>query len=314
MVSTILIAGATGNTGRGVVDLLPKLLQESQAFKDHRVLALTRSKDSAVAKQIAKLHNVEVVEQDWTEITPAWLLQENVVRAFIAPHAEPTQFADESTFYRSALDAGMTYIVRISTTAANVRPDCRAYHARAHWAIEIMLGTPAYAALQWTSLQPNGFFSLVLSGVAKHIKEYRKTGKHSTFSTVLTESAPIGAIEPLEVGAFAAHLLAMEDISAHNGKKYVLNGPEDISGRQLLQLIEHHVGSKPQDVKFADISFVEHMASQATGSKTVIRTIKHAFDSVYEGLCKAETTSKEVLEIAAPKRTAREALEELLQV
>lgn len=152
MAPIFLIVGATGNTGKGVIEALPKLLRASRHFSNHRILALTRSRDSAVAQRLAKLEGVEIAEQNWTEITADWLRENDVERAFIASHNQPTQFAEESTFHRSALDAGVKYVVRISTTAANVRPDCKAYYPRTHWAIETMLSSTEFRALQWSSL------------------------------------------------------------------------------------------------------------------------------------------------------------------
>lgn len=67
MAPTILIAGATGNTGRSVVETLPKLLQGTE-LASYRILALTRSKDSAAAQNLATIPGVEVVEKNWTTL------------------------------------------------------------------------------------------------------------------------------------------------------------------------------------------------------------------------------------------------------
>lgn len=72
MAPSILIVGATGNTGRGVVNVLPGLINNSPALKGHRLIALTRSKDGAEAQRIAQLPNVEVLEQTWTDIEAKW--------------------------------------------------------------------------------------------------------------------------------------------------------------------------------------------------------------------------------------------------
>lgn len=86
MTPSILIVGATGNTGRAVTETLPKLLKSSNALSDHRIIAFTRSAASSVAQQLAKLPGVEVVEQNWVEITSDWLREHEVVRAYIASH------------------------------------------------------------------------------------------------------------------------------------------------------------------------------------------------------------------------------------
>ena len=199
MAPTILIVGATGNTGRSVVETLATFRQTSNTLSACRILALTRFLNSPAAQELAKLPAVDVAEQNWVEVTADWLREHEVVRAFIAPHNQPNQFAEESTFHLATLKAGVQYVVRISTTAANVRPDCDAYYPRTHWAIEAMLSSPEFKDLQWTSLQPNVFSPLYLSTAAKLIKQYRKTGKQDTLRLMGSIDAPVGIIDPYDV-------------------------------------------------------------------------------------------------------------------
>lgn len=313
MAPTILVAGATGNTGRGVVETLSELLRASTTFSGHRILALTRSSSGAVAQRLAALPNVEIAEKNWVDISPDWLRNNNVVRAFIASHNNPNQFADESTFHLAALTAGVQYVVRISTTAANVRPDCAAYYPRTHWAIEAMLGSPEFERLRWTSLQPNGFSQFYLASSVELVKNFRKNGEQDTLRLLASEDAPVGIIDPNDVGVFAAHLLTADDVSSHNKAKYVLAGPEDITGRQIVALVEKHIGTQVEDVRFKDLSFVDNMAARAQDSKSVVMSIKFALESTWEGKCGASTTSKEVLELAAPKRTPVEVFKTMLE-
>jgi uncharacterized protein YbjT (DUF2867 family) len=314
MAPSFLVVGATGNTGRGVVETLSKLLEASQTFSGYQVLALTRSSNSAAAQQLAQLPKVEVVEQNWTEITAEWLHERNVVRAFIAPHNQPNQFAEESTFHLAALRAGVKYVVRISTTAANVHPDCNAYYPRTHWAIEAMLSSPEFQNLQWTSLQPNVFSPLYLSTAAALIKKYRKEGKQEVLRLMASKDAPVGIIDPQDVGIVAAHLLLQENTTAHNKAKYVLNGPEDITGKQIVQMVEDHIGVQVENVNYKDMTFIDQMAAATQESKSVILSIKHAPETAWDGKCTASTTSKEVLELAAPKRTPADVMRTLLEV
>ncbi|KAL5337939.1 hypothetical protein BJX70DRAFT_408977 [Aspergillus crustosus] len=316
MAPAILIIGATGNTGQSVTRTLSNLLQNQDTLPDHRIIALTRSLAGSAAQQLATLPNVEVVEQNWVEITASWLQEHEVARAFIASHNEPNQFAEESTFHLAALKARVKYVVRISTTAANVRPDCNAYYPRTHWAIEALLSSPEFSALQWTSLQPNIFSTTYLSTAADFIKQYRKTGKQETLKLMASKNAPVGIIDPDEVGVVAAHLLSENDPTTHNKAKYVLNGPEDITGAQIVALVEKYVGTKVQDVSYQDMSFIdtlyEYKFAATQQSRNVILSIKHAPETAWEGLCTASTTSKEGLALAAPKRTPVDVLETVL--
>ncbi|KAJ5833420.1 hypothetical protein N7474_001731 [Penicillium riverlandense] len=317
MTPTLLIVGATGNTGRSVAETLPKLLQSNNVLPEHRIIALTRSSESPVAQNLAKLPGVEVIEQNWVEINSDWLREHQVTRVFIASHNEPNQFAEESTFHVAALNAGVKYVVRISTTAANVRPDCNAYYPRQHWAIEALLDSPEFANLQWTSLQPNVFSPFYLSTAAEFVKQYRKTGKQGTLQMMASKDAPVGIIDPDDVGVFAAHLLSQKDTTAHNKARYVLNGPEDITGKQIVDMVEQHIGTQVEEVSYKDMSFVdllyEHIHAPKNQSKNVILSIKHAAETAWEGECSASTTSRNVLELAPPKRTPAEVLAALLK-
>jgi uncharacterized protein YbjT (DUF2867 family) len=312
MAPTILIVGATGNTGRPVVETLSKLLSTSNdnPLSGHRILALTRSAKSPVAQGLAALPGVEVLEQNWVEITADWLRAHQVVRAFIASHNEPTHFSEESSFQLAALQAGVKYVVRISTTAANVRPDCPAAYSRAHWAIEALLSTPEFEALQWTSLQPNVFPSIYLTPAAALIKQYRETGKQDKLRLMAAADAPVGTIHPDDVGAFAARLLFLEDgaLQKHNRAKYNLNGPEDITGEQIVKMVEQYIGTPVESVSYKDTLFLEGMPEHAVSG---IR--RAAEESWWAGKCAASLTSREVLELAPPTRTPAAVLKALLE-
>jgi uncharacterized protein YbjT (DUF2867 family) len=296
MAPTILIVGATGNTGRSVVETLPKLLQGTN-LSSHRIIALTRNANSPAAKALANLPSVELAEQNWVEIDQDWLREHEVARVFVASHNLPNHFAEEGQFLVNALKAGVKYVVRISTTAANVRPDYQAYYPRSHW----------------SSLQPNGFAPMFLTPTAEFIKDFKKTGKQGSLSMIIDASTPTGLIDSYDVGVVAARLLAQEDTAPHNKAKYVLNGPEDVTGEQVVKMAEQYIGEPVKDIKFKDLSFVDQMADNSSESKNVIRSIKFAPVTSWEGKAKADTTSKEILELYAPKRTVAEVLKELVE-
>ncbi|KFY96738.1 hypothetical protein V498_02510 [Pseudogymnoascus sp. VKM F-4517 (FW-2822)] len=303
MAPVILIVGATGNTGRSVVETLSDSINTNEALAGYHIIAQTRSSNSPTAQALARLPHVSIEEKNWVDISADWLKERNVVKAFIASHNEPSHFADESTFHVAALQAGVKYVVRISTTAANVHPDFPAYYPRQHWAIEAMLSSPEFEKLQWTSLQPNVFTTMVLGPAVEFIKKYRKDGKQSTLSLVSDEDALLGCVHPGDVGRFAAVLLSQEDYSVHNKAKYELNGPEDITGKQIVKLVEQSIGTHVDNVKFRDTSFIDSWAASVKEHKSLILSIKHAPVTGWEGKCSTATTSKEVKELAAPQIT-----------
>lgn len=314
MAPSFLIVGATGNTGRSVVETLSADIKKNPTFANYKIIALTRSISSSVAQRLSKLPNVEFIEKNWVEITPEWLREHNVTRAFIASHNEPNHFVEEGTFHVAALRAGVEYVVRISTTAANVHPDFGAYYPRTHWAIEAMLSTPEFKALKWTSLQPNVFISYYVGTAIEFVKEFRKTGKQGTLSLMAAEDGPVAAIDPSDVGTFAARLLLTDDVSKHNNAKYELNGPQNMTGKQVVELVEKAIGEPVKDVMYKDLRFLEDMADARKGeSRNVITSIKYAPVTGWDGECTTATTSKEVLEIWPPQYNITEVFESMLK-
>ncbi|ETN39967.1 uncharacterized protein HMPREF1541_06194 [Cyphellophora europaea CBS 101466] len=309
---TFLIVGATGNTGRSVVETLSEFIPNNGEFSKHRIIALTRSAQTPTARALAQLPAVEVCEQNWVEITSDWLKQRNVVRAFIAPHLEPTQFAEESTFHLNALNAGVKYVVRISTGATNVRPDCRTYYGRQHWAVETLLSSREFEDLHWTSLQPNAFGPTYLFSAVHYISSYQRGSKQEPLRLMASKDEPVGIIDPDDIGRLAAHLLLEKDTKPYNRGKYTISGPEDISGKQIVDMVEERIGTKVEQVHYKDMSFVQQMAEASVHSTNVIMSIQYALETTWEGKCTASTTSQEVLDLAAPKGTPRQMFEALL--
>ncbi|KAJ3530757.1 hypothetical protein NM208_g9186 [Fusarium decemcellulare] len=314
MSPTILVAGATGNTGRSVVETLSQLLDTKTALSNPTIVAITRSANGDAAQQLAKLPHVQVIELSWVDVTADWLREHNVVRVFIAPHLHISQFAQESAFNVAALNAGVKYVVRISTSAVNMRPDSPVYYARAHWAIEAQLSSPEFESLQWTSLQPNGFSNFWFASSAAFVKHFRETGEQQPLKLMASKDAPIGIIDPYEIGVIAAHLLAHDDPSVHNKARYVLNGREDITGQQIVDMVEEYIGAKVDEVHYKEMTHVEHMAAaESPEYRSLMLSIKHALDLAWEGKSSASTTSKEIIQLGLLKRTPAETFKALLE-
>jgi uncharacterized protein YbjT (DUF2867 family) len=130
MTLSILMVGATGNTGRNVVRTLPNLLKAT--IGSHRVLALTRDVKSSAPQDLAKITRVELIEKYLTEIDAAWLKAHGAIRAFVADHILPSQFMDESALYVAMLQAGIKPVVKICTVEEFVGPANTVYYGRAH--------------------------------------------------------------------------------------------------------------------------------------------------------------------------------------
>jgi uncharacterized protein YbjT (DUF2867 family) len=312
MTPTILVIGATGNTGKSVVSTLPALLESSKT--KYRILGLTRSITSPAAEALAKLPKVEILEKDWTTIDAEWLQTEGVECVYIAPHNLPNQFEDESGLYVALLNAGVKYVVKLSTSVGYLSPNNPVAYGRAHWAIENLLSQPEFEKLQWTSLQPNIFTNMSLAPVVNWIQEYQKTGIQQPLG--LTFAADIGAafIDPEDIGELAAHLLALEDPSPHNNARYVLNGPNDITGNQVVGLVEDVIGIKVKKVNFSDSSLLYYLVQVGVIPEKRLPSLLASLKSVWEGSnsIAVTPTSREVLKLAAPKRTVADTLKAML--
>lgn len=303
---SLLIAGATGNTGVGVVRTLSSLNVGG------RIIALTRHAQGSTAKALASLPGVDVVEKDWTMVDAAWLRDHDVKRIFIASHNNVSHFVDESLFLNYALEAGVEYTVRISTTKANVTPNSPAYYGRSHWAVEAMLATPEFKAMQWTSLQPNVFTQVVVPTMAAWLHEYRHTGNKGTFKTMIDRDTNIALVDSVEVGNVAGRLLALADVSAHNGQKYVVVGPSNVTGREQVALLEKLAGTTVDDVVYRDLSWVGYMTDLPAN---LVPSILLAPRSGYNGGSSLEKspTSPAVLALCPPRHGALEQMEEMLR-
>lgn len=298
MSPSILIVGATGNTGVGVVNTIMDIASKT-AFANHEIIALTRDTNGTSAKKLASAHpSLKMIAQDWTMIDAKWLEEHEVERLFIASHNGVSHFTDESLFLNAALRAGVKYVVRISTTVTNIGPDTKVFYARNHWAVETMLETPEFEAMQWSSLQPNGFISLVTPALTGWLENYRKTGKKDTLRLMVDDEHPIALIDSQEIGAVAAHLLVQEDTSKHNKRKYCLVGPTDFTGKEAVALLEKHAGTDVPEVVYRDTSFVDYAKSAGTPAN-VLESLRLAPASGYDGGASTKTTptSPEVLEL-----------------
>ena len=80
----------------------------------------------------------------------------------------------------------------------------------------------------------------------------------------------------------------------------------------MVGLVEQYIGAKVNDVRYQDLSFLDGLIASGFGgpgqSKAVLRSVQDALITAWEGKCCASTTSKAVLEIAAPRRTPAEML------
>ncbi|KAK4540691.1 hypothetical protein LTR36_009022 [Oleoguttula mirabilis] len=129
---------------------------------------------------------------------------------------------------------------------------------------------------------------------------YKKECKKGQLGLMLPEDAPTALTHAPEIGIFAAYLLAEEDTTKHNRRKYVLNGLKDLTGKDLVKLVKARIGTGIDDIEYLSFTVLESMVANTPYSKNVISTISHALNVTLEGKATNVTTSKEFYEIAPP--------------
>lgn len=178
-----------------------------------------------------------------------------------------------------------------------------------------MLSQPEFKDMHWTSLQPKLFLPHTLSPAVDFIKEYRKTGKQGALDLFLNPDVAIAPIDPVDVSNVATRLLAQEDTNAYNQARLVLNGPQDLTGKQIVAVVEEYLGKKVESVRHNRADFVDAWAEAVRpGSKLLARALKQGLEAVMQGVqATTATTSKEVHALAPPQITAKQFLEKALE-
>lgn len=313
MTPSILVVGATGNTGRNVVRSLPNLVKTT--IGEHRIIALTRDAKSAISQEFAKIPQVEVIEKHWDTIDAEWLREHCVVRAFVASHNFAHQYTDESSLYVAMLQAGVKYVVRISTTNDAVSAANTVYYGRTHWAIEHTLDQPEYDSMLWTSLQANPFAPTVLVSILQWFQDYKTTGKQGPLKLNIGEADKVAVIDPDDVGHIAATLLATVDPKVHNKARYIIRGPEDNTGKDLVDLVEKYAGVKVEEVRFRDKSFTDNYTQWGYAERHIPSLTTALYPIWASKLSIANSpTAKEILDIAPPTTRLEDSLRAMLNV
>eukprot|EP01112_Ceratiomyxa_fruticulosa_P015893 TRINITY_DN4748_c0_g1_i1.p1 TRINITY_DN4748_c0_g1~~TRINITY_DN4748_c0_g1_i1.p1 ORF type:complete len:276 (-),score=62.38 TRINITY_DN4748_c0_g1_i1:128-955(-) len=224
----IVVGAATGNTGTAVV----KYLSEH----GHTVIAITRDPNGKSAKKLTQLKGVIAK-------TSEEAFNEPIDRAYLCMHNFRDQFVDETNFIINAKNAGVKYIVKLSTYDKWMTVYGSPYYARNHLAVEFFLEN---GDIPFTCLRAN----LFCNWLGFDIESVAKTGQ---FKSVLG-SSDIAVIDPHDIGKAAATLLSLEDPSAHFGKKYMLTGPENVNDKVIAHILSnalkrdvHFIGTLTND-------------------------------------------------------------------
>ena len=220
MTETVLITGATGNTGSAIVELL--------ASRDVAVRIMTRD-----PSQVARWPDAEVVVADFDDATALAGALDGVDRAYLVTPSTERAEEQQLRFAEIAAKSGVGHLVKLSQLAAHESSPVRflRYHAAVERRIRELGG-------QYTFLRPNLFFQGLL-GLAEPIRTQGKL-----FAPI--GEARISLVDVRDIAAVAAAALTE---TGHAGKSYTITGPTAITHAQVAAALSTATG---RDISFVD--------------------------------------------------------------
>lgn len=219
----IIVTGATGTIGRDLVKLL-----SSQGVKARAVV-----RDPAKAAEL-KLPNIELVQGDLTQPATLDAAFKGGTKLFLLSAAAPNQVEMQHNAIEAAKKAGIKHVVKLSALGADLKSPISL--ARWHAQTEEELKK---SGLAYTILQPHFFMQNLLMN-AQTIK-----GQGAFYGAMKDGKASM--IDARDISAAAAKVLTG---SGHEGKTYILTGPEALSLSDAAAKLSSALG-KP--VKYVDV-------------------------------------------------------------
>ena len=247
--TTILVTGATGDTGRPTVQELLK--------KGFKVRALARREDGR-SKALADL-GAEVVYGDITSLRDVRRTLQSVNRAYFCfPIAEGLVEA-AVIFAQAAKEQGVEHIVNMSHKQS--RPDARSKVTQNHWLSEQVFD---WSGIPTTHLRVTFFaeWLLYISPLIQqglYIMPFSKNGRF----------APLAAADTARI---IANIL--EKPEEHAGQAYQLHGPREFSHEELAAEAGRVLGV---DLHFQQVTASEFMDIIGLPEHT---TLRRHFESV----------------------------------
>lgn len=197
----IAVVGATGNTGRAVVNELKQLGQNP--------VCVVRNPEKAreVLGPDAKTAVAELTDRAALEKA-----LQGVQSVFVVTGHNPGMVEQQNNVLDAAMKAGAKYLVRVSGGRAVVAPDSESVIGRSHYAIEERLRD---SGIGWVILRPGLFMQNVLTQAAA-IKNDNK------MVLPFPKDLPVALTDVRDTGAVGARILI--DPTPHAGKTYEFTG------------------------------------------------------------------------------------------
>ena len=218
----ILVTGATGNTGRALVDALA------------RRGALVRAMVRAEADRAKLPAGVPAVVADFDDLASIAAALDGADRAYLVTPSSERAEEQQRRFADLAAKAGLRHLVVLSQLASDEHSPVRflRYHAAVEQHVRD-LGVP------YTFLRPNLFFQglLAFAGtISSQGRFYAPIGDATISAIDVRDIADVAAVTLTEAG--------------HEGATYTLTGPASITHTQIAAALTAALG---RDVTFTDV-------------------------------------------------------------
>src|SRR5215472_19041486 len=210
----ILVTGATGNTGRAIVDALVE--------RGAPVRAMVRTE----ADRSKLPRGVDVVVADFNETAGIAAALDGAERAYLVTPSSEQAEEQQKRFADLAAKAGTRHLVVLSQLGSEEHSPVRflRYHAAVEQHIRGL-------GIGYTFLRPNLYFQglLIFAGsISAEGKFFAPIG-----------DATVSAVDVRDIAAVAAVVLTE---SGHEGATYTLTGPEAITHSQIAAALSAALG------------------------------------------------------------------------
>ena len=256
---TVLVTGATGDTGGATVEQL--------LARGRHVRALAHRKD-ARSKRLQE-RGAEVVFGDFLYLDAIRAAVQGVQHAYFCYPIRPGIIQATAYFAQAVKEAGIDGVVNMSMIPA--RADAKSHAACDHWVAERVFD---WSGLTVAHLRPTLFAEWLL-----YLAPMIRAGLlHVPFGPGW--HAPIAAEDQARV-----IVGILEDPAAHRGKIYPLYGPVEFTHEEIAQILSRVLG---KDVQYKQVSFETWLQNMASGGQKppaehTARAMYGEFDQKPEG-------------------------------
>ena len=229
----ILVTGANGQAGLAMI--------REFALQKHPVKALVRNRSTA--KALEAFPTVEIVEGDMLRPETLTNALSGVERVLLMSSPTQQMVETQCTFIDAAKKAGVRHMIKLSGVTTSL--DSPFLFSRMHAEISDYL---EHSGLDWSFLRPSQFMTEYLREVPTIVAE-------GTFSLPFEDAK----LTPVDIEDIAKVTFALLTTPGHEGKTYMISGPEALSMHEIAAQISLATGST---VRYINVSREERKQTQ----------------------------------------------------